>query len=374
MKLPQFNLEEYFAKYEFVAPYMMGSSDPETHTLAELVSMADDECQFLWSNLKFSYTETHGLPLLREEIRKIYSTQEKDNILVFSGAEEAIYITMHVLLKPKDHVVVLTPCYQSLKEIPRALGATVTEISLEWKNKNWSFNLEEFTNTVTKNTKLIIINFPHNPTGFQPTQELFKDIINIAKQYNAYLFSDEVYRLSEQDPDDCLLNAVDCYEKAISLGVMSKSFGLPGLRIGWLASHDKSLLHNFASYKNYTSICNSAPSEILSLIALRNKSHILQRNRDIAKNNLSLLDNFFNKYDSAYEWYRPIAGFVNFPRLKLNTPIDKYAEKLTHEEGVMILPGTLFDNTSNHFRLGFGRRNMSEALTRLERFTKKMIL
>src|SRR5262245_26856426 len=106
MKLPPFKLEEYFAKYEFVAPYMMGSSDPETHTLNELLSLADDECRSLWNNLKFSYTETHGLPLLREEIRKIYNIQGKDNLLVFSGAEEAIYITMQVMLKPNDHVVV----------------------------------------------------------------------------------------------------------------------------------------------------------------------------------------------------------------------------------------------------------------------------
>jgi aspartate/methionine/tyrosine aminotransferase len=373
MLLPQFKLEEYFAKYEFAAPFMMGSSDPETHTLTELVSMADEECLPLWNNLKFTYTETHGLPLLREEIRKTYTTQDKDNILVFAGAEEAIYITMKIMLQPGDQVVVLTPCYQSLKEIPKAAGANVTEISLDWENNNWSFNLEKFASVMTDQTKLVILNFPHNPTGFHPSQELFKAIINIVKQHDAYLFSDEVYRLSEQNPDDCLPNAVDCYEKAISLGVMSKSYGFPGLRIGWLASHNKALLHDLASYKNYTSICNSAPSEILALIALRNKEHILKRNREIAKNNLDLLDDFFASHSSVYEWYRPIAGFINFPRLKLNTDIDQYATQLINEEGVIILPGTLFDNSNNHFRLGFGRRNLPEALARLERFTNKII-
>jgi aspartate/methionine/tyrosine aminotransferase len=364
MLLPQFKLEEYFAKYEFVAPFMMGSSDPEAHTLTELVAMADEECLALWNNLKFSYTETHGLPLLREEIRKLYSTQGK----------EAIYITMQVMLKRGDHVVVVTPCYQSLKEIPKAVGANVTEVPLEWKNNNWTFNLEKFAAVVTDQTKLVVLNFPHNPTGFHPSQELFKAIIDLVKQHDTYLFSDEVYRLSEQNPADCLPNAVDCYDKAISLGVMSKSFGFPGLRIGWLAAHNQSLLHDLASYKNYTSICNSAPSEILSLIALRNKEQILQRNRGIAKINLDLLDNFFGQYSSVYEWYRPIAGFINFPRLKLDINIDQYAKKLIDEEGVILLPGTLFDNSNNHFRLGFGRRNLPEALARLERFTKKMLL
>lgn len=373
MLLPQFTLEEYFAKYEFVAPFMMGSSDPETHTLTELVSMADEECLSLWNNLKLTYTETRGLPLLREEIRKIYKTQDKDNILVFSGAEEAIYITMQVILKRDDHVVVLKPCYQSLKEIPKSVSSNVTEVSLDWENNNWSFNLEKFATAVTDQTKLVILNFPHNPTGFHPSPDIFQAIIDIVKRHDTYLFSDEVYRLSEQNPADRLPNAVDCYKKAISLGVMSKSFGFPGLRIGWLASHDKSLLHDLASYKNYTSICNSAPSEILSLIALRNKEHILQRNREIAKNNLDLLDIFFRQYSSVYDWYRPHAGFINFPRLKLDINIDQYAKKLINAEGVLILPGTLFDNSNNHFRLGFGRRNLPEALSRLERFTKKII-
>lgn len=374
MLLPKFKLEEYFAQYEFVAPLMMGSSDPETHTLTDLIAMADTECLSLWNNLKFSYTETHGLPLLREEIKKLYRTKDKDNILVFTGAEEAIYITMQVMLKPNDHVVILTPCYQSLKEIPKAAGANITEISLDWENNHWSFNLEKFKTAVTDQTKLVILNFPHNPTGFHPNQALFKTIMDIIKQHDAYLFSDEVYRLSEQNPADCLPNAVDCYEKAISLGVMSKSFGLPGLRIGWLVSQDKSLLHDCASYKNYTSICNSAPSEILSLIALRNKEHILKRNLEIAKNNLNLLDSFFNQYAIAYDWYRPTAGFISFPRLKLDIPIDQYAKKLIDEEGVIILPGTLFDNSNNHFRLGFGRRHLPQALSKLEHFTKKIIV
>jgi aspartate/methionine/tyrosine aminotransferase len=373
MPLPPFKLEEYFAKYEFVAPYMMGSSDPETHTLTEITAMADQECRSLWENLKLSYTETHGLPILREEIGQIYSTLNKDNILVFSGAEEAIYISMRVMLKPDDHVVVLTPCYQSLKEVAKSVGANVSEMALDWKNNNWSFDIEKFSSLVTNKTKLVIINFPHNPTGFQPTQELFQAIIHIVKQYDIYLFSDEVYRLSEQDPNDCLPNAVDCYEKSISLGVMSKSLGLPGIRIGWLACQDKSLLQNLAAYKNYTSICNSAPSELLALIALRNKAKILRRNIAIAKQNLDLLDTFFSQYSTIYEGYRPKAGFISFPRLKLETSIDLFAERLIHNEGVIILPGTLFDDASNHFRLGFGRRNFPQALTRLEQFTKRFL-
>lgn len=362
MRLPKFKLEEYFAKYEFSAPFMLGSSDPETHMLTELVNMADDECAALWNTLKLSYTETHGLPLLREEISKLYATQHRDNILVFSGAEEAIFITLQALLKPNDSIVVLTPCYQSLKEIPAAAKAKVIEVELDWQQGCWSLDLEKFSAAVTDQTKLVIVNFPHNPTGFQPSPELFQAIIDIVKRHNAYLFSDEVYRLSEQNSADRLPSAVDCYEKAISLGVMSKSFGLPGLRIGWICSRNQNLLHDLAGFKNYTTICNSAPCEILSVIALRNKERILARNVAIAKQNLDLLDQFFHQYADIYEWYRPNAGFINFPRLKLPIDIDHFTEKLISEQGVIILPGTLFDNSNNHFRIGYGRRNLPEAL------------
>ncbi len=371
MLLPAFKLEEYFAKYEFIASYTMASSDPETYTLTELLGMADEECLSLWNNLKFSYTETHGLPLLREEISKLYTHQNKENFLIFSGAEEAIYITMQVLLQPGDEVVVVTPCYQSLKEIPKAIGAKVTKVALEWENSKWNFNLDKFASAITGQTKLVIVNFPHSPTGCHISKKMFESILDIVKQHNVYLFSDEVYRLSEYNPEDCLPNAIDCYEKAISLGVLSKSFGFPGLRIGWTGSQNKALLERLAAYKNYTTICNSAPSEILSLMVLRNKDAILKRNILIANQNLDLLDQFFSRYPMIYEWYRPKAGFVNFPRLKLEMNIEEFAKQLVEEESVIILPGTMFDNEENHFRLGFGRRNLPEALARVERFSKK---
>jgi aspartate/methionine/tyrosine aminotransferase len=367
--LSKFKLEEYFALHEFSVPLTMTSSDPESLLLSDLVAMADEEMLIKWKNLYLGYTEAAGSTLLREEISALYDAQSRDNIVVFSGAEEAIYITLKSLLKSNDQVVLLTPCYQSLKEIPKATGAIVTEMPLEWVDNNWIFDLNKFSRLVTKQTKLVILNFPHNPTGFHPDKTLFKNIIDIVKQNDSYLFCDEVYRLSEQDPDNTLPNAVDCYEKAISLGVMSKSFGLAGLRIGWIAAQNKHLLNDLISFKNYTSISNSSPSEILSIIALRNKEAILQRNREISRNNLDLLDVFFKEYSSIYDWYRPNAGFINFPRLKIDVSIDEFTDNLRKEEGVLLLPGTLFDNEYNHFRLGFGRKNLPEALSRLEKFT-----
>jgi aspartate/methionine/tyrosine aminotransferase len=267
----------------------------------------------------------------------------------------------------------VTPCYNSHKEIPKAIGARVTELPLSCRNDRWSLDLEKLSSLVTDQTKLIIINFPHNPTGFQPSLETFQAIIGIAKQHNTYLFSDEVFRLSEQNPRDQLPNAVDCYEKALSLGVMSKSFGMPGLRIGWIATRMPNLLKDFMSYKNYTSMCNSAPSEILALIALRSKERILERNKVIAKDNLDLLDNYFQRHADIYQWERPRAGFICFPKLKLQADIETFAKRFVEEENVLILPDTLFDYSDNRFRIGYGKRYFPETLNRFERFTQRFL-
>ncbi len=374
MKLPPFKLEEFFADHEFTTEISLTSSDPETHSLNELLSFSDDECKQLWNNLDLSYTESYGLPLLREEISKLYTSQKSENILVFSGAEEAIFIAIQTLIEKNDHVIVITPCYESLKVIPETLGADVSTVSLKWDRGKWFFDINSLKNCLIDDTRLFIINFPHNPTGYLPSISSFKEILDLARQCNAYVLSDEVYRFSEYDEKDRLPAAVDYYDKAISIGVMSKSFGLPGLRIGWTSVNDEKLLGKFAAYKNYTTICNSAPSEILALIALRNKNKLLKRTLTISQNNLDLLENFFNKYNSLFQWSRPKSGFMSFPKFTSKIPIDNFTDSLRKEENVLILPGTLFDDNNNHFRLGFGRNNFPLGIKRMEKFILRSVL
>jgi aspartate/methionine/tyrosine aminotransferase len=181
------------------------------------------------------------------------------------------------------------------------------------------------------------------------------------------LFCDEVYRELEYDPTDRLPAACDINPRAVSLGVMSKTYGLAGLRIGWLASHQKELLARIASLKDYTTICNSAPSEFLAEIALRHREQIAGRNLQIIKHNLGLLDEFFARHASHFEWIRPKAGPIAFPKLLAgNTEI--FCDELVNESGVLLLPGTLYDHPGNHFRIGFARKNMPEALIQFEKF------
>lgn len=372
MKLPVFKLEKYFTKYEFTAPYILCASDNESLSIKELLAMADDEALSLWSELNLGYTPVPGLPLLRQEIAKLYRNITAKEVGTFAGAEEAIFALFATLLRPKDHVIVISPCYQSLATLPKEIGAEVSLCSLRERGGSWAFEVDDLVQLIQPNTKLIVINFPHNPTGCHIDTEMLEKIVAAARSVDAYLFSDEVYRYSEHD-GKCTPAAADLYDKAISLGVMSKTFGLAGLRVGWLATKDDELLEACLDYKCYLSICNSSPGEILALMALRAKEKIIARNLSIIRSNLDLLDRFFQRHSKFFAWKKPTAGPTAFPKLLASIPIREFADDLVSREGVMILPGTVYDYPGNHFRIGFGRRDFPDALERLDRYVKRTL-
>ena len=300
MHLPDFQIEKFFAKYEFSAPYILSASDMESMTIPEILALADDECLNLWNTLPMSYTQVNGHPLLRKEIAKLYDHINEDQVATFAGAEEAIFTVFNVLLEPGDEVIAPAICYQSLKTIPQHLGASVSLYRMTEKDGGWSFDVSELTGLITPKTRLIVINFPHNPTGAHIDKQQLDEIVQAAEGVGAFILSDEVYRFSEHDSAYRLPAVTDLYDKGISLGVMSKSFGFAGLRIGWLASQDVDLLQRFTDFKCYLSICNSAPSEILSLICLRSKEQIFQKNLAVVHENLKILDQFFQKYSTLF--------------------------------------------------------------------------
>lgn len=369
MKPAIFELEKYFEKYEFKAPYILCASDAESLSLKELLEMADEESLVLWENLRLGYTEVRGAPLLLREITKLYQQVDKNGVVVFAGAEEALFGAINVLVQPGDHVIVLHPCYQSLATLPKELGADVSLLALKERGGGWQFFIQDLEELVTPKTRLIIINFPHNPTGVHIDLETLEKIIACARSVGAYLLSDEVYRFSEHRGSS-LTPAADLYEKAISVAVMSKTFGLAGLRIGWLASQDRELLQECLDFKCYLSLCNSAPSEVLALMALRVKDKIVTRNLNIIRSNLDLLDRFFQKYPNLFAWKRPQAGMTAFPKLLAPMSIKEFTEDLVSKEGVLLLPSSVYKFPGNYFRIGFGRKDMPEALNRLEKFIK----
>jgi aspartate/methionine/tyrosine aminotransferase len=217
-----------------------------------------------------------------------------------------------------------------------------------------------------------VINCPHNPTGYLLERERLDAIIAIARTHNLILFSDEVYRGLEYRPEDRLPPVCELYEKGVSLGVMSKSFGLAGLRIGWIATQDAELYNRMAAMKDYTTICSSAPSEFLAGIAIRNFDKIVPRNCQIIQSNLSLLEDFFQRHSDRFMWHTPKAGPIAFPGLTGGQDADNFAHELVTGCGVLLLPGSCYDPAfNNHFRIGFGRKNMPESLAVLDEYLKR---
>lgn len=369
MRLPPFQLERFFARYEFQAPYLLCSSDCESMSVQELLSLepqAQETLQTLW----LGYTESQGHPELRVEIARLYEQIDAPQVLVHTGAEEAIFTFMNSALEPGDHVIVQTPCYQSLTDIARSIGCEVTPWETR-EQEGWALDVAFLRREMRANTRAIVVNCPHNPTGYLMGRETQRAIIEIARSHNCLLFSDEVYRGLEYAEQDRLPAGCDLYERAVSLGVMSKAYGLAGLRIGWIATQDRDIYARMASYKDYLSICNSAPSEFLAGVALRHQETLLQRNRKIIKDNLALLNEFFARYPHVFAWQPPKAGPIAFPRLLLAQGIESFCADLVQKKGVLLLPGTAYGDQEQHFRVGFGRKNMPACLEQLEAYLRE---
>ena len=372
MPIAEFELERFFARHEFAVRHLLCASDVEGWRMDELLARADDETRALWDGLTLGYTEAPGHPLLRGEIASLYDTIASDEVLTFSGAEEAIYVAANVLLGPGDHAIVTWPAYQSLHEVARATGADVTLHELQ-ASEGWAIDVERLRAQVTPRTKLIVVNAPHNPTGMLPDEATYRAVAAIAAEAGATLFSDEVYRYLEIDASTRLPAGADVGPHGVSLGVMSKSFAMAGLRIGWLATHDRRLLDAAARYKDYLTICSSAPSEILALIALRARDEVIGRSRSITGTNLALLDGFFERQAAHLQWVRPRGGSIGFPSLRADMGIDAFAQNLLDAEGVLLAPGSLFGHPGNHFRLGFGRAGFTDGLDRFEAYVERTL-
>ncbi len=366
MKIQPFKLERYFAKYEFSAPYLLCCSDCEPLAMKELLGMADEKSKRMWHDLKLGYTESQGHPTLREEISKLYQNIKPEEVMVLTP-EEGIYIAMNTILKKGDHVITTFPGYQSLYEIANSIGCKVSHWKPKEKN-GWLFDITDLESLTEETTRLLVINFPHNPTGATISQNNLKKIVEIAGRKNLYLFSDEMYRFLEYKHTERTSSACDLSEKAVSLFGMSKSFALAGLRIGWLATKSTELLREFAAFKDYTTICSSAPSEILAIMALKLKNNILKRNLEIIDGNLKLLDTFFEDQSRLFEWHKPTAGPIAFPKLKGERNVSEFCADLIEKKGVLLLPADQYDYEGNHFRIGFARKNMPEALEKLRKY------
>ena len=360
-----FALETFFSKWEFAARHHLTASDAQSLKMSELLAMASPEQRAGFDDLWLGYTETWGAPDLRAAIAATYDARQTADILCFAGAEEGIYAAMQVLLSADDHAIVVTPNYQAAETLPLTI-CTATGVPLDPAD-DWSLDIDRVAAAIRPNTRLVSINFPHNPTGKILERDRFDALVALCRHHGLYLFSDEVYRPLGPSTAVHLPQAADAYERGLSLGVMSKAYGLPGLRIGWIACQDREVLARLERMKHYLSICNSAPSERLALMALGVRDQILARNRALVDKNLAMLDGFFAERPDLFEWRRPDGGCVGYARYLGAEGVEAFAHDLVEQAGVLVLPAGIYhselgETPADRFRIGFGRAGMEEGL------------
>ncbi len=363
--LPDFRLETHFAKWEFQARYHLTASDAESMSLPDLLALASPEDRAGFEQMWLGYTETFGAPDLRAAIADTYAQQNVENILSFAGASEGIFAANSVLLDKDAHAIVITPNYQSHETLPLAI-CEATGVPLE-PDEDWSLDIDRVAAAIRPNTRLLTMNFPHNPTGAILSRDRYDALIALCRKHGIFILHDEIFNGLGPSGTQHLPFIADVYERGLSLGVMSKAYGLPGLRIGWIAAQDKALLARMERMKHYLSICNSGPSERLALIALKNRDTLLARNCAIVDENILKWDAFFARHAELFDWQPPQASCMAYPRYKGRDGVEAFAKALVEDSGVLVLPSSIYASAlgpvpQDRFRIGLGRRGLDEAL------------
>ena len=375
MKIETFQLERWMTAWELKVTPDITESGIAPLSINDLLALADlDDPAGYVDQLMASpqlYSEARGTEELRSSIANTYDSVTPDGVLVTTGAIEANYIVFNVLLNAGDHVVVTTPCYQQLVSIPRAIGCDVSEWHVTAES-GFTFDLDALESLVTNNTRLIVINSPHNPTGALLTQHDLDRVAHIADRVGAWVLSDEAYRWLEHPGGVELAPPFrDIYPRGISVGTMSKFFGLPGLRLGWLAANEELATQGWA-HRDYTSLSPAWLSDRFARLAVDNRHSIQQRNSGILAENLATARSWFAENADIMSWNEPKAGLLAMMNVIGINNTDDLSERLAADAGVMLAPGSAF-GLPGYLRIGIGQRPeiFAEALERTSSFIRR---
>lgn len=349
MHLPPFGVEEWLTQHEMNARYNLAGVSIQALTLDQLLQLSQTDPQTFFQDMAqttFDYGWIEGSPAFQEAASAIYKQVPPAGILQTNGATGANFLVLYTLIEPGDHVISLYPSYQQLYDIPASLGAQVDYWTIR-EELGWLPDLEELRQLIRPNTKMICINNANNPTGAIMPADYLAELVRIAQSCGAYILADEVYHSFAPEKVPAI---ADLYDKGISVNSLSKTYSLPGTRIGWVAAQP-ALIDQLKSHREYTMICAGVFDDKLATLALQNRSAILQRNQELLTTNLAILEDWIAKEDKA-SFIRPAATSTSFVKLAVNQPIEEFCLQLLEKYGVLVVPGNRFA-IEGHVRIGY---------------------
>lgn len=354
----------------------LSHSGAQALTIAQLLNFAPEQTSD-FEQLSLEYASVQGKLSLRQKIAQFHqrcNTHQgntlPEHIITFTGAQEALKAIYQVVISPGDEVVVFTPCYPSLVNMVEQCGGIVKTIELSAKNQ-WQFDIETLEKTVNSSTKLIVVNAPHNPTGSILSKKEQAKILSLAQQFDCYLLSDDVTQVSVHNENISTKHSFLDYQKTIVVSVMSKSFGLAGVRLGWLVTSDSELIEPLLALKCYGSICTSAVDEYLAEVALSHSEAIIAGQIEQVQINKNLVEQFIAQFPQQFSWHAPKAGFLSVLEIHGVEDINSWLLALAENTGVLLLPAQLFGLNGPYVRLGLGQSNLNLGLEKLKNYCLK---
>lgn len=369
MKIKPFAVEEWMNAWEVGAKYNIAETCVDSISMNELFELTgEDKTEFLnrLCARRLSYGDIEGLPEFRKGVCGLYKTLNIENIVPTHGASGANHHVFYSLISPGDRVVSIMPTYQQLYSIPESYGADVQILHLS-KENNYLPDLEELRRLVTPETKMICINNPNNPTGALMSEQMLREIVEIARSADAWILCDEVYRHLSQEDDWCP-SIVDLYEKGISVSSMSKVFSLAGLRLGWIATHDMSVVKSCLSHRDYNLVNCGVFDEMLAAAALKHSDKLLERSRKIVRENLQILDDWVSS-EPHVSYVKPKAGTTALVYYDLDIPSYEFCEEMYKKTGAFVTPGDCFE-VPHSMRIGYayGKQDLIDGLKAISEY------
>lgn len=369
MKIKPFAVEEWMNAWEVGAKYNIAETCVDSISMNDLFELTgEDKTEFLNRLFvrRLSYGDIEGLPEFRKGVCGLYKTLNIENIVPTHGASGANHHVFYSLISPGDRVVSIMPTYQQLYSIPESYGADVQILHLS-KENNYLPDLEKLRRLVTPKTKMICINNPNNPTGALMSEQMLREIVEIARSADAWILCDEVYRHLSQEDGWCP-SIVDLYEKGISVSSMSKVFSLAGLRLGWIATHDMSVVKSCLSHRDYNLVSCGVFDEMLAAAALKHRDKLLERSRKIVRENLQILDDWVGS-EPHVSYVKPKAGTTALVYYDLDISSYEFCEEMYKKTGAFVTPGDCFE-VPHSMRIGYayGKQDLIDGLKAISEY------